>query len=45
MSTYITVPSLCGRTSTSVDIYDLPTEVTCCNECVSISMCRSAWGA
>ena len=43
MSMYITVSSVCGRTSTSVDVYDLPTDVTCCNECNSILICRNAW--
>ena len=46
MSTYVTVASVCGKSSTSVDVYDLdlnPNGVICCNNCESILMCRKAW--
>ena len=45
MSTYFTVPSICGAKSTSVDMYDLElnNEIICCDNCESILMCRKAW--
>lgn len=46
MSTFISVPSLCGEKVTSIDIYDLEfsNEVICCDNCESILECRKAWG-
>jgi hypothetical protein len=46
MSTYISVSSLCGDKTTSVDIYDLElnNEIICCDNCESILICRKAWG-
>ncbi len=46
MSTYISVPSVCGDKTTSIDIYDLElnNEIICCDNCESILMCRKAWG-
>ena len=46
MSTYVTVASVCGKSSTSVDVYDLELNtngVICCDNCQSILMCRNAW--
>jgi hypothetical protein len=45
MSTYISIPSLCGAKTTSVDIYDLElnNEIICCDNCESIMLCRRAW--
>jgi len=46
MSSYITVPSACGRKSGSVDIFDLPLNphgIRCCGECESIIICRDSW--
>lgn len=46
MSTYVPIKSVCGATSTSIDIYDLdlnPHGVICCDNCQSILMCRKAW--
>jgi len=43
MSTYVSVPSVCGGTTMSVDMYDTPTDVVCCDNCKSILMCRRAW--
>jgi hypothetical protein len=45
MSTYVTVASVCGKSSTSIDMYDLELNtngVICCDNCQSILMCRSA---
>ena len=46
MSTYISIRSLCGDKTTSIDIYDLElnNEIICCDNCESILMCRKAWG-
>lgn len=46
MSTYVSVRSICGDKSTSIDIYDLEynNEVICCDNCESILECRKAWG-
>ena len=46
MSTFLTVASVCGATSASVDVYDLdlnPHGVICCDNCQSIILCRKAW--
>jgi hypothetical protein len=45
MSHYISIRSLCGDKTTSVDIYDLElnNEIICCDNCESILMCRRAW--
>jgi hypothetical protein len=46
MSTFVTIKSACGRTTASIDIFDLelnPHGVICCNECESILGCRQAW--
>ena len=47
MSTYINLKSACGRSSASVDIYDLELNtngVICCGECETIIQSRKAWG-
>lgn len=46
MSAFISVPSLCGDKTTSIDIYDLDycNEVICCDNCESILESRKAWG-
>jgi hypothetical protein len=46
MSHYVSVRSICGDKSTSIDIYDLELNrdgVICCDNCESILMCRKAW--
>jgi hypothetical protein len=46
MSTFLDVHSVCGKSSASVDVYDLdlnPLGVICCVNCESILMCRKAW--
>ncbi len=45
MSTFFNVKSVCGATSTSIDMYDLELNenVVCCDNCKSILMCRKAW--
>jgi hypothetical protein len=46
MSTFVNLPSVCGATSASVDVYDLdlnPHGVICCDNCQSIVLCRKAW--
>jgi len=46
MSTFLTVASVCGKSSASVDVYDVdlnPHGVICCDNCQSILMCRKAW--
>ena len=46
MSTFLTIPSVCGASSASVDVYDLdlnPHGVICCDNCQSILICRKAW--
>ena len=45
MSTFVNLPSVCGATSASVDVYDLdanPHGVICCDNCQSIILCRKA---
>lgn len=46
MSNSISVRSLCGDKTTSVDIYDLAytNNIICCDNCESILICRKAWG-
>ena len=46
MSHYVNVRSLCGDSTTSIDIYDLElnNNIICCDNCESILMCRKAWG-
>ena len=46
MSTYVTIASVCGKSSTSIDMYDLELNrdgVICCDNCQSIVLCRKAW--
>ena len=45
MSTYVTIASVCGNSSASIDIYDLELNdnIVCCDNCKSILMCRKAW--
>ena len=46
MSTYVTIASVCGKSSASIDMYDVelnPNGVICCDNCKSILMCRKAW--
>jgi len=46
MSTYVTVKSVCGNGSTSIDMYDLELNrdgVICCDNCESIVLCHKAW--
>jgi hypothetical protein len=46
MSTFLTVASVCGKSSASVDVYDMPLNphgVICCDNCKSIVLCRKAW--
>jgi len=46
MSTLVQIKSVCGATSTSIDIYDLELNsngVICCDNCKSILVCRKAW--
>ena len=46
MSTYVTIASVCGKSSASIDMYDVelnPNGVICCDNCQSILMCRKAW--
>lgn len=46
MSTYVTVKSVCGNASASIDMYDLELNrdgVICCDNCQSIVLCRKAW--
>jgi hypothetical protein len=46
MSTFVNLPSVCGATTASVDVYDLdlnPNGVICCDNCNSIVLCRKAW--
>ena len=46
MSIFVTVASVCGKASTSVDVQDLELNrdgVICCDNCKSILMCRKAW--
>lgn len=46
MSTFVNLASVCGKTSVSVDVYDMELNrdgVICCDNCKSIMMCRNAW--
>jgi hypothetical protein len=46
MSTFVSVNSVCGAVSTTIDMYDLelnPHGVICCDNCQSIVLCREAW--
>ena len=46
MSIFVNLPSVCGATSASVDVYDVdlnPNGVICCDNCESILLCRKAW--
>jgi len=46
MSTFLSVKSVCGNATASVDVYDLdlnPHGVICCDNCRSILICRKAW--
>jgi len=46
MSTFLSVKSVCGNATASVDVYDLDLNshgVICCDNCRSILMCRKAW--
>ena len=45
MSTYVNVKSICGNSSTSIDMYDLElnNNIVCCDNCESILICRNAW--
>ena len=46
MSLFVTVASVCGKASTSVDVQDLELNrdgIICCDNCKSILMCRKAW--
>jgi hypothetical protein len=46
MSTYVSVKSVCGNASASIDMYDLELNqhgVICCDNCESIVLCREAW--
>ncbi len=46
MSIFVTVASVGGKASTSVDVQDLELNrdgIICCDNCQSILMCRSAW--
>ena len=46
MSTFVNLNSVCGKSSASVDVYDLdlnPHGVICCDNCESILLCRKAW--
>jgi hypothetical protein len=46
MSNYVTVASVCGKASTSVDVQDLELNrdgIICCDNCESILLCRKAW--
>ena len=46
MSHYVSVKSVCGNATTSIDMYDLELNrdgVICCDNCESILLCRKAW--
>ena len=48
MSTFFDVKSVCGKTSASVDMYDLELNqhgVICCDNCESIVLSREAWNS
>ena len=46
MSTFLNLASVCGKSSASVDVYDIdlnPHGIICCDNCESILICRKAW--
>jgi hypothetical protein len=46
MSTFVSINSVCGAVTTTIDMYDLelnPHGVICCDNCKSIVLCRKAW--
>jgi len=46
MSTFVSVNSVCGAVTTTIDMYDLELNqhgVICCDNCQSIVLCREAW--
>jgi hypothetical protein len=46
MSTFLPLASVCGATSTMVDVYDIELNrdgIICCDNCKSILICRNAW--
>ena len=46
MSTFLPINSACGRTTSSIDIFDLelnPHGIICCPECELIIESREAW--
>jgi hypothetical protein len=46
MSTFVSVNSVCGAVTTTIDMYDLELNqhgVICCDNCESIVSCREAW--
>lgn len=46
MSHYVNVKSVCGNSSTAIDMYDWELNrdgVICCDNCKSIMICRNAW--
>ena len=46
MSTFVSINSVCGAVTTTIDMYDLelnPHGVICCDNCKSIVLCRNAW--
>ena len=46
MSTLYAIRSICGKSVSHLDSYDLTHNngVVCCGECESILICRKAWG-
>ena len=46
MSMYVYVSSVCGKSGSMVDTFDLPLNnegVICCGNCKTIMECREAW--
>jgi hypothetical protein len=46
MNTLYSLRSVCGKTTSYVDAYDVnlnPNGVICCDNCQSILLCRKAW--
>ena len=46
MATMLKLDSVCGATSSFVDVYDInlnPNGSICCDNCKSIMICRNAW--
>ena len=46
MNTLYALRSVCGKTTSYVDAYDInfnPNGATCCDNCKSILICRNAW--